>query len=605
MSGSCVAFSLPSSWDRFPHVWHLDFEFRPDRNRLPDVICGHALEHRSGREIALWKGELLSSTSFSFVEPDDVVIAYSAMAEGVCLHGLRKARPNIICPFTELMAIGNGRATNKHPSLIDAVEMLGGTPPISRIYKTMMRDKILSGQYDRAETQDYNRSDNLMTHFVLDRIANQIPIDHALFRGHYLWALADVEARGLPVDLTAIRELDECWQPIRRHYINRDDEFGLYDEELSFSRARLEKLVDAKGWDWPRKASGVLDISAITLREQARRYSALRSFQRLQSQVAELRLSKLLNTLGEDEYSRCSLQPFWTLTSRNLPQGEKDEGTGTADTVFMLSLPAWLRGYIRPPEGRTIVEVDFSAQEIVIASGLSGDPTLIEDAQHDPYLRFAARAGLIPWGADPNDRVVKQVRATCKICLLASLYGQTPFGLALRLGCSLTYAADLQGMLAEIYPVFWKWTRDVVAQAQFDLKIVSPFGWPLHVTASTKKTTLLNYKMQAGGSDALRLAVVAAYEAGIQICAPLHDSLWAMFPTNEYRDQLNTLQRIMARASVSVCGIPCGTKAETIVSWPDCLGDVRKDTVKGQLLWAEIQGLIRSGQVMPARQMGA
>jgi hypothetical protein len=47
---------------------------------------------------------------------------------------------------------------------------------------------------------------------------------------------------------------------------------------------------------------------------------------------------------------------------------------------------------IRPREGWVIVVLDFVAQEVLIAAGLSGDPTLIEDAQHDPYLRFAARA---------------------------------------------------------------------------------------------------------------------------------------------------------------------------------------------------------------------
>jgi hypothetical protein len=413
-----------------------------------------------------------------------------------------------------------------------------------------------------------------------------------------------VEARGLPVDLHCAYELGDYWQSIRRFYIQRDDAFHLYDSELSFSRGRLEDLVAAKGWDWPRKASGVLDIRAITLREQARRYPELRSFQRLQSQVAELKLSKLLNTLGEDGFSRCSLKPFWTLTSRNLPQGERDEGVGTAETVFLLSLPAWLRGVIRPREGWVVVVLDFVAQEVLIAAGLSGDPTLIEDAQHDPYLRFAARAGLVPWDADPNDPAVIRARIICKVCLLASLYGQTPFGLALQLGCSVTYATDLQRMLAQIYPVFWKWSLDVVAQAQFDLQIVSPFGWPLHVTSNTKRTTLKNYKMQAGGADALRLSVIAAYEAGIKLCAPLHDSLWAMFPVNEYQDQLATLQRIMSRAMQSACGIPCRTKVETVVTWPNCLGDVRKPTDKGMLLWTEIMGLIRGGELLPAQAGG-
>ena len=566
----------------------------------------HVLEHRSGQEIALWRDQLLTTTRPPFHGPNDLIIAYSAMAEAVCMQQLSwRERPNIICPFTELMALNNGysEGSDKQPSLIRAVEMLGGEPPITRSYKDLMRDKILSGQYTRPEIQEYNRTDTVMTHFVLDRIADRIPIEHALHRGHYIWALADVEARGLPVDLHAAYELGDRWQSIRRYYIERDDEFGLYDSELSFSRERLEDLIAAKGWDWRRKASGMLDIRAVTLREQARRYPELRSLQRLQSQVAELRLSKLLNTLGEDGFSRCSLKPFWTLTSRNLPQGERDEGTGTAETVFLLSLPAWLRGLVRPPKGWAVVVLDFIAQEVLIAAGLSGDPTLIEDAQTDPYLRFAERANLIPKGADPADPAVIRARIVCKVCLLASLYGQTPFGLACQLGCSVTYATDLQRMLAQIYPVFWKWSLDIVAQAQFDLQIVSPFGWPLHVTSSTKRTTLKNYKMQSGGADALRLSVIAAYEAGVKICAPLHDSLWAMFPINEYQDQLATLQRIMARAMQSVCGIPCRTKVETVVTWPNCLGDVRKPSDKGALLWTEIMGLIRSGQV-PAAPVG-
>src|SRR5262249_6415300 len=259
--------------------------------------------------------------------PDAVVIAYSAMAEASCMQLLHWPRPNIICPFTELRAINNGLVgdKDKQPSLISAVEMFGGVPPISRAYKELMRDKILSGQYDRAEAEAYNRTDTIMTHFVLGHIADQIPIDRALHRGHYLWSIADVEMRGLPVDLCIAHKLGQCWQPIRRFYIERDDEFGLYDSELSFSRNRLEQLAEERNWDWPRKASGVLDISAFTLREQTRRYPELRSFQQLQAQVAELRVSKLLNTLGEDGYSRCPLKPFWTITSRNLPQGEKDE----------------------------------------------------------------------------------------------------------------------------------------------------------------------------------------------------------------------------------------------------------------------------------------
>src|SRR4051794_22194805 len=108
MSASYAA-SLPDSWKRFRNVWHVDFEFAPDRNRLPAPICMHALEHRTGREIAVWRDELLTTTCPPFdIGPDDVVIAYSAVAEAVCMQRLRWRRPNIICPFTELMALNNG-----------------------------------------------------------------------------------------------------------------------------------------------------------------------------------------------------------------------------------------------------------------------------------------------------------------------------------------------------------------------------------------------------------------------------------------------------------------------------------------------------------------
>jgi hypothetical protein len=217
MSSNCVAY-LPSSWDRFEHVWHLDFEFFPDRNLLPDVLCAHALEHRTGREITLWRDALLSSTRPVIdIGPNDVVIAYSAMAEVLCIQRFRllPRRPNLICLFTEFMAVNNGLTggKDKHPSLIRAVEMEGGEPPITRTYKNMMRDLILTRRdgvspEERAQIEAYNRTDNVMGRFLLSRIARRIPVDHALLRGRYIWSLADSEARGLPVDRHIACELE-------------------------------------------------------------------------------------------------------------------------------------------------------------------------------------------------------------------------------------------------------------------------------------------------------------------------------------------------------------------------------------------------------------
>jgi DNA polymerase I-like protein with 3'-5' exonuclease and polymerase domains len=287
-----------------------------------------------------------------------------------------------------------------------------------------------------------------------------------------------------------------------------------------------------------------------------------------------------------------------------MPQGEKDEGTGKSEEVFLLSLPAWLRGIIAPPEGWCVAEIDISAQEVVIAAGLSGDIVLIEDVRGDPYLAFAWRAGLIAKDADPTALEVQRIRNLCKVCLLGTLYGLTPYGLAGQLQCSVSKAADLQRRVASIYSVFWRWVNGVATQAQFRGKIVSPLGWPLQVGATTKRNTLKNFLMQSGGADMLRVLIIAAHEAGFRLCAPLHDSLWVMFPVGELHEQLAVLRTLMSRAMEAVCGLPCRTKVETIASWPNCWGDVRKPSQKGAELWWEIQGLIGAQQQIATRGLG-
>jgi hypothetical protein len=144
------------------------------------------------------------------------------------------------------------------------------------------------------------------------------------------------------------------------------------------------------------------------------------------------------------------------------------------------------------------------------------------------------------------------------------------------------------------YRVFFKWQTDVITQAIFDRRIVSPLGFPMVVHQDTPQRTLKSYTHQAGGADMLRLAAVAGTAAGIVIIAPVHDSLWIMAPIKELDDAIATVSRIMVRSGAVVSGgleIPVEVSAK--VCWPNCLGDVRSDKDKGQALWLEIKGLVR------------
>ena len=124
-------------------------------------------------------------------------------------------------------------------------------------------------------------------------------------------------------------------------YIRRDDTFGLYDASGSFKENKFAALVDSKGWgySWPRTETGRLALTGKVLGKQAKQYPVLKPLQHLRDSIAELRLGRVLNTIGADYRSRCAILPFWTNTGRNQPGGR--------DKVFLLSLPSWLHGFDR------------------------------------------------------------------------------------------------------------------------------------------------------------------------------------------------------------------------------------------------------------------
>jgi hypothetical protein len=114
------------------------------------------------------------------------------------------------------------------------------------------------------------------------------------------------------------------------------------------------------------------------------------------------------------------------------------------------------------------------------------------------------------------------------------------------------------------------------------------------VHADTRRRSLLNYLHQAGGADCMRLAGIAAYEAGIRVVAVAHDAFWITAPLAELDNTIGTMTQLMVRASNVVTGgldIPVEVSAK--VCWPHCLGDVRAPDAKGQAMWCEVHELVR------------
>jgi hypothetical protein len=341
-------------------------------------------------------------------------------------------------------------------------------------------------------------------------------------------------------------------------------------------------------WDWPLTAHGRPELKRKTLGKQAKRYPELKKLVKLRDQIAELRISKLANTIGTDGSSRCPLLPFWTKTGRNQPSGR--------DKIFLPALPGWLHGIIAPTPGWAVAKLDWDSQEVGLMAAYSGDPGMIEDQlSGDPHLGFGRRAKLVP--RDATKETHREIRdKICKPLVHGQNYGMTAYGIAAKTGRSLLWSREAHALHRLTYPVFHRWLGDTVAQAKFDGVILSPFGFPLAVTASTTNRTLMNFPAQAGGADIMRIAAIAATEAGIAVCAPVHDAFWIKAPAQEIDDVIAQMTTIMKRASEAVTGgLTIGVTAETVIRSPHCLGDIRKANDKGYAMWAEVKDLITGG----------
>jgi DNA polymerase I len=440
MSSGCAG--LPNKFDRFREIWDCDFEYRQDANHCPVPVAMFAKEHRSGTEISMRRDKLLASTRAPFnTGADALMTSYSAVAELSCFRQLGWPRPrHVLCTYFETSAAINGLEIDglgmKRPSLLETCDLLD-IPHMSKEHKAHVRDLILGKtEYIEDEWQEidaYNREDVLLNIPVFEALAPTIDLPVALFRGRYAGAVAGMEANGIPIDIAYLHELETNWQALRMFYIQRDDALELYDDNGTFKEARLKAVARARNWNLPRTATGKIEVKSRALGKYARYYPELRAVQKLRDQIAELQLGRFLNTIGADGASRCPIMPLWSITGRNYPQG--------GNKVFLPSLPSWLHGLIKPPEGWGIAGLDWAAQEPGIAAGLSGDRAMIEDyLSGDIHLGFLVRAGLAPlWASKDSHR---EQRDAIKPVSIGVAYGMTKHGVAAATGKSLMWAAD-------------------------------------------------------------------------------------------------------------------------------------------------------------------
>ena len=576
-------------------VFLIDFEFRPENGRegnTPEPVCMVVKDFLSGVTSRYWKDDIhsLSSAPFS-VGRDALCVAYFASAEMDCFLKLGWQLPeNVLDLFVEFRCLTNGTTPPNGAGLLGAL-IYFGLPTITAQQKDTMRDLVLrGGPWTEQERQDilaYCETDVSSLEQLLPAMLPTLDLPRTLMRGRYMKAVSRMQATGTPIDIETLREIESHWDHVQDALIAEiDANYGVYDGR-SFRTKNWADYLQKEGIAWPRLASGALELTDDTFKQMARIHPKVAPIRELRSALSEMRLSNI--TVGDDGRNRCLLSPFSSKTGRNQPSNSR----------FIFGPSVWLRGLIKPKKGFCLAYVDYSQQEFGIAAALSGDEKMMEAYRSgDPYLAFAAQAGAVPQGATKQSH--KMEREQFKACVLAVQYGMGETSLAQRINQPVARARQLLTLHRQTYRTFWAWSDATQDEAVLNGKLWTTFGWEIRVRGQVNARSLRNFPMQGNGAEMLRIACIFLTEAGIRVCAPVHDALLIELPADELEDGLAKAQGLMRLASRAALGdFELGSDAK-VVCYPERYMDER-----GQVMWDTVAGLIHKIKGGKLRQQAA
>ena len=564
---------------QFREVWAVDFEFSAPDGERPTPHCVVARELGSGRLVRLFGDELTGRDTPPYpIDAGCLFVAYYASAEVGCHLAMGWPVPVNVCDLhAEFRNLTNGARTPSGSGLIGAL-IYFGLDAIDAEDKTDMRELAIRGgpftAPERTALLDYCQSDVDALARLLPMMDAHLDMPRTLLRGRYMNAAARVEHSGVPIDMHTLARLKTRWTDIQAQLIERiDADYGVFDGR-TFKADRWAAYLVANDIPWPRLPSGVLAMDDDTFREMARSYPSIAPMRELRVTLSQMRLAEL--AVGADGRNRCMLSAFRSKTGRNQPSNAR----------FIFGPSAWLRGLIRPEPGTGIAYVDWSQQEFGIAAALSGDDRMMQAYRSgDPYLSFAKQAGAVP--ADATKHTHGAAREQFKACVLAVQYGMGAESLAQRIGQPVAHARELLRMHRRTYAKFWRWSDAAVDHAMLHGRLHTVFGWTVQAGPDANARSLANFPMQANGAEMLRLACINLTEAGVRVCAPVHDAVLIEAPPEPLETAVAQSQALMARASADVLdGFELRTDAK-IVRYPDRYMDER-----GVQMWDSVQAIL-------------
>tara|TARA_R110000824_G_scaffold357995_4_gene545543 strand:- start:2821 stop:4203 length:1383 start_codon:yes stop_codon:yes gene_type:complete len=378
----------------------------------------------------------------------------------------------------------------------------------------------------------------------------EILLEQALARGQSMACVAKVQQHGIGFDINLVEDFNNYWPHVKDAVIQRfNNKIGLWDSNSKFCYDKFEELIkrlDLLG-EWPRTPKGKLKTNKETLEIYDDSYNEIKLLKQINNLTNSGKLADYV--MSEDGRYRPygGFKMFGTHTGRCTPTSKWPYGAAK-----------WSRNFMRPAFGNVYAYLDFKSEEPFISAMLSGDQNLLAAYNSgDVYLHTAKLAGLAPPHA--TDKTHSDIRTIFKVIVLSSNYGAGAYSIAKKLkkfGKTYSETAGLIKTYKELYKVYFNWIDDRSNHALMYGFISSSLGWDRRFAknAFINPRSLMNWSIQAESAEVLRNALIRLIDAGIKVCAMVHDAFLIECPVPEHKDQIRVAKQCMIDAARYIVG---------------------------------------------------
>jgi len=329
-----------------------------------------------------------------------------------------------------------------------------------------------------------------------------------------IWITADIEMTGIQIDPYGMIEYQDKLRKILRGYKKKickvvPDHISLTDSKKL--TACINKIFRIK-LDGINKDS----VKSVTDPRAKKILTSILNYRKLKKEITDI--DRYIGMIDNEDRIHDEIEQINTVTGRFYRELQRVKKSGQ------------LRSFFKAKDGYKMILADYSQQEARIIAGLSKDEKSINIFKNDKdiYLEVAMA---ITGKDEKESRVFRQI---AKKIVIGLNNGQTAYSLCpdlIKMGYTVTMEQvnEFIDRYFEKYSAIINYQNEMVDSAKFKGFISTSLGRRLAVTNETKRNSLINFPIQATGSDGFKLAlywiVQKLNEMDAKIVHILHDEV--------------------------------------------------------------------------------